>query len=85
MGKKPRSKPQHLAAKLLAIRSNLRVSQREMAKLLKEDMLYKRLSEWETGRREPSLLVLLAYSNVSGHTINELVDDRVKLSDLRVF
>jgi transcriptional regulator with XRE-family HTH domain len=79
--RKPRSRPQHLASKLLSIRSKLGVSQIEMARILATGEHYHRLSEYESGRREPNLLVLLAYSNLSGHSINELVDDKVKLSE----
>ncbi len=33
------------------------------------------VSEFETGRREPSLLVLLKYARAAGVTVDSLVDD----------
>jgi transcriptional regulator with XRE-family HTH domain len=42
------------------------------------------ISLFEQGGREPSQRVLLAYSKLAGVTINELVDDQVKLSDLSI-
>ena len=55
-----RSKPQRLAAKLLAIRQHLGVSQQKMMKLLETDLAYNRISEWEIGRREPNFDVAFA-------------------------
>jgi len=43
--------------------------------------VYKRISEYESGRREPSLLVLLAYARVAGIHLEEIVDDKLELSD----
>ena len=57
--RKPRSKPAHLAEKLLAIRSKFGVSQTRMAQLLGNDFGYNRISEYELGKREPNLMLLL--------------------------
>jgi transcriptional regulator with XRE-family HTH domain len=38
-----------------------------------------RLSEYELGRRQPSVLVLLAYARVAGIHLEDLVDDEVEL------
>ena len=43
--------------------------------------VYKRISEYESGRREPSLLVLLAYGRVAGIHLEEIVDDKLELPD----
>jgi len=62
----------------------LGLTQSELIKRLavKGEALYpSSISLFEQGGREPSLLVLLAYSNLSGWTINELVDDKVKLNE----
>jgi transcriptional regulator with XRE-family HTH domain len=71
----------YLAAKLLAIRKKLGVSQTGMKRLLQFEGAYGRISEYERGTRFPPVLVLLAYSNLAGVTINDLVDDKVRLSD----
>ena len=76
MGRKPRPKPALLAAKLLAIRQNLGISQFEMAKRL-DFPLYTRLSEFESGKREPNLLLLLRYAKLAGITVEELIDDSI--------
>lgn len=71
----PRQKPKHLPAKLLAIRHRLGVSQAQMAKLLEFDKGAARMSEYETGIREPDLLVLFSYAKLVQVTINILVDE----------
>ena len=62
MGQKARSRPERLPAKLLAIRQALGVNQTEMAKMLESNLRRTRLSEYESGRREPNLLVVLRYA-----------------------
>jgi transcriptional regulator with XRE-family HTH domain len=77
MGQRPRSRPERLAAKLLVIRQRLGVNQTEMAKLLECDN--KRMSEWELGRREPSLLMLLNYARLAKVPVDNLIDDDLDL------
>ncbi|HEX8071650.1 MAG TPA: helix-turn-helix transcriptional regulator [Pyrinomonadaceae bacterium] len=76
-----RPKPKRLAEKLLMVRQALGLSQPEMLKRLglAEDMQYARISEYEQGVREPSLLTLLAYSRVAGVHMEVLADDEVDL------
>ena len=80
---KPRPKPERLAEKLRQIRVALELSQPEMLKRLglEEEMQYARISEYETGQREPSLLTLLAYSRVAGVHMEVLADDELDLPD----
>jgi transcriptional regulator with XRE-family HTH domain len=87
MGRAHRSRPDRLGEKLLLIRVRLGLSQSELIKKLavKSEALYpSSISLFERGGREPSLPVLLAYSNLSGWTINELVDDKVNLSEGKI-
>jgi len=79
MGKRPRSRPQHLGAKLLAIRNKLGASQIQMAQLLETNESYKRISEYEHGRREPNLLLLLSYARLAKVTVESLIDDNLDL------
>ena len=74
-----RPKPERLAAKLLAIRRHLGMSQIKMAKLLEPDMLYARISEWESGRREPNLMLLLQYARLANVSVESLIDDNLDL------
>jgi transcriptional regulator with XRE-family HTH domain len=61
----PCPKPQHLAAKLLAIREHLGLSQYQLSLLL-EVKHYSRLSEFERGRRTPDLVIVLRYARAAG-------------------
>jgi transcriptional regulator with XRE-family HTH domain len=79
MGKKPRLKPERLAEKLLQIREGLGLSQTEMMKHLGFDMHYSRISEYELGKREPPLPVLLKYARLAGASMEALVDDELDL------
>lgn len=76
-----RPRPERLAEKLRQIRLALGLSQPEMLKRLglEESMQYARISEYETGLREPSLLTLLAYSYVAGVHMEVLADDKLDL------
>lgn len=78
-----RPKPERLAEKLRAIRLALGLSQPEMLKRLGLEgaMQYARISEYETGLREPSLLTLLEYARIAGVCIDTLADDKVDLPD----
>jgi hypothetical protein len=54
-----------------------------MAKLLEFKRGAARISEYETGVREPDLLVLLAYSQIAGIHLNLIVNDRIDLAQFR--
>lgn len=80
MGSAKRSKPRRLPEKLFAVREKLGASQIEMARLLEPGMSSARISEYERGIREPSLLVLLAYARLAGVTLEQIVDDDLDLT-----
>lgn len=81
MARGAREKPKRLAEKLLTIRQALGVSQSEMLKRLgaADRMDYYRISEFESGKGEPSLLILLAYAQVAGVCTDVLIDDELDL------
>lgn len=79
IGQRPRSKPEHLAAKLLAIRKHLGLSQSQLAARFRFKIHYGRVSECELGKRIPNLLLLLDYARVAQVTIDDLVDDEREL------
>jgi len=76
-----RPRQQHLAKKLLTIRDVLGLSQIQLVKAMEIDdqVTYHRISEYESGRREPSLWVLLAYARVAGVHLEVIVDDNLQL------
>ena len=81
MGKRARMKQRHLASKLALIRRALELSQSEMLKRLgfEKELDYKRISEYERGRNEPPLAVLLAYARAAGVCVDVLIDDQQEL------
>jgi transcriptional regulator with XRE-family HTH domain len=79
MGKQARPRPQCLAAKLLAIRQRLGVSQSEMVRLLNARFTSTRISEYESGLREPNLLTILAYSRAAGVPVEKIIDDELTI------
>ena len=74
-----RRAPKRLAAKLLQIREALGLSQKEMAKRLGKKRTHHHISKYERGKSVPPIEIVLAYSNLANVTMNEIVDDRVKL------
>jgi transcriptional regulator with XRE-family HTH domain len=81
MGRASRDVPKRLGEKLLQIRTALGLSQDGMLRRLGLPKDYGRhyISGFENGQREPSLPVLLKYSEVARVWINALVDDDVDL------
>jgi transcriptional regulator with XRE-family HTH domain len=81
MGKKARMKQKRLAEKLLQVRVALGLSQSEMMRRLGfEGVLdYKRISEYELGKNEPPLAVLLSYARLVGISTDVLIDDELDL------
>ena len=72
-----RRRPERLAEKLLKIRSTLGLSQTELHKSLgvEEDIPYTRISDYELGKNEPTLIVLLEYARVAGVHLETIVHD----------
>jgi transcriptional regulator with XRE-family HTH domain len=82
MGEKARQKPKRLAEKLLQIRRSLGLSQNELIKRMGVDLHQNRISDYETGKGEPSLLLLLGYARLVGVSTDILIDDEVDLPSL---
>ncbi|HEY0174081.1 MAG TPA: helix-turn-helix transcriptional regulator [Pyrinomonadaceae bacterium] len=81
MGTKARQRPERLAEKLLQIRLGLDLSQSDMLRRLElEDVIsYKKISDYERGEREPSLLIILEYARAAGVCVDVLIDDQLDL------
>jgi transcriptional regulator with XRE-family HTH domain len=83
MGRSRRPKPKRLPEKLLQIRDSLGLSQNELIRRLNvaETITRDYLSGFESGRREPSLTVLLHYARLAGVCMAVLVDDALDLPE----
>ena len=81
MARGPRERPERLAEKLWTIRQTLGISQSELLRRLgaEDRMAYHRISEFESGKGEPSLIILLEYARVAGVCVDVLIDDRLDL------
>jgi transcriptional regulator with XRE-family HTH domain len=81
MARYRRKRPKKLAGKLRELRLRLGMTQIELAKKLGTDS--GAISRFETGKREPSLLEILAYSQLSGVGVEVLIDDKISLAKKR--
>ena len=63
-----------------AIRDRLAISQTDMKRLLSFKGDYSRISEFELGRRQAPIVVLLAYARVAKVPLEEIVDDDLELT-----
>src|SRR5918992_2690021 len=81
MGRKPRQKPERLAEKLAQIRVSLGLSQNEMIRRLgaEDTLTQNRISDYELGVHEPSLLTLLQYARAANVAMEAIVDDELDL------
>jgi transcriptional regulator with XRE-family HTH domain len=78
MARYRRKSPKKLAGKLREVRLRLGMTQEELAKHLGTDS--GSISRFEHGKRDPSLLEILAYSRLSGVGVEVLLDDKMNLS-----
>jgi transcriptional regulator with XRE-family HTH domain len=76
-----RQRSERLAEKLLQIRLALDLSQTDMLKRLgvEEMIVYNRISDYELGKREPPLPILLRYGRIAGVCVDMLIDDELDL------
>jgi transcriptional regulator with XRE-family HTH domain len=76
-----RRRPRRLAEKLRRIRITLGLSQTELHKSLgvEEDIPYTRISDYELGKNEPTLIVLLEYARLAGMHVETIIDDSSEL------
>jgi transcriptional regulator with XRE-family HTH domain len=78
-----RPKPERLAEKLLHIRTALGLSQTQMHWRLGIEHLidYTKISTYESGKREPLLMILLQYARVANVSVEALIDDELDLPE----
>lgn len=83
MGSKPQFRPIHLGGKLRQIRLALGLTQSEVLGPLgaENHLSSSRISEYETGTRQPSLWILLAYARMARIHLEVLIDDEATLPD----
>lgn len=82
MAKRP--VPKKLGRKLRVIRMKNGLSQAEMVKALNytaSPLRAAQISQFESGRREPSAMLLLAYARFAGIAVEILIDDKLKLPE----
>ncbi len=89
MGKGKRRVPEKLPEKLKTIRFDLNLSLEKMVEMLETELfnlgyrdvnLYSGyITEFEQGKREPILPVLLAYGRISKVNVEILIDDKAKM------
>jgi transcriptional regulator with XRE-family HTH domain len=79
MARGARLKPNRLAEKLIQIRMTLGLSQNELIRRLEVDLTQNRISEYETGKGEPPLPILLRYARLAGISTDILIDDELDL------
>lgn len=82
MGRSRRKRPERLAEKLLAVRKGLGLSQSELTEKIgsKDYPVYKGdVSNYELGKNEPPLVILLRYARIAKVRMEALADDEMDL------
>lgn len=77
-----RAMPKKLGKKMKQIREGLGMSQREIVKALNykdTPLRASQISQYETGQREPTMMLVLAYARLANVPMECLVDDKMKL------
>jgi transcriptional regulator with XRE-family HTH domain len=81
MGAKARQRPKRLAEKLSHIRLALGLSQNELISRLGagETLTQNKISSYELGTGEPSLITVLLYARAANVAMEAIVDDELDL------
>jgi transcriptional regulator with XRE-family HTH domain len=81
MGRRARLRPERLAKKLLRIREALGLSQNGIIRQMSVEELIAQnsVSEYELGKREPPLPILLKYAEAAGVCLDVLANDDLDL------
>jgi len=82
-----RRKPKLLPHKLALIREHLGIVPVDMAHKLevarKLEVTSRRLSNYENGKSEPTLMEMLAYAHLAGVPMDAIVDDAIGINAFR--
>lgn len=79
---KRRAMPKKLGKKLKRIREGLGMSQRQIVEALNykdTPLRASQVSQYESGQREPTMMLVLAYARLAEVPMECLVDDKLKL------
>ena len=74
-----RPQPKRIGPKVLAIRQHLGLSQTQMKHRINFSGDYGRISDYESGKRVPTILTLLAYARAAKIPLEQIVDDDLEL------
>jgi len=83
MGRASSWRVERLPEKLLKIRKDLNLSQGELVKRLGlEGRIYaNNVSEYESGKRQPPMPIVLMYARLAGISTDVLIDDELDLPE----
>lgn len=79
---KRRAMPKKLGKKLRKIREDLGMSQRQIVEALNykdTPLRASQISQYESGQREPTMMLVLAYARLGKVSVESLIDDKLKL------
>jgi transcriptional regulator with XRE-family HTH domain len=77
-----RAMPKKLGKKMRQIRERLGMSQRQIVEALNykaTPLRASQISQYESGQREPTMMLVLAYARLANVPMECLVDDKMKL------
>ena len=81
-----RAMPKKLGKKMKQIRLRLGMSQREIVRALSytaTPLRASQISQYEQSQREPTMMLVLAYARLAKVSVESLIDDKMKLEELR--
>ncbi len=77
-----RAMPKKLGKKMRQIRESLGMSQRQIVEALNykdTPLRASQISQYESGQREPTMMLVLAYARLAKVSVESLIDDKMKV------